>query len=373
MWDVLIVAALIAVSALGWVGAAPTPPPVVILLGIAGIVSLLWRRDCPPLVLGLTAPLAVASALLGAGGAAVFPAAFACAAVTARGGRRFGAITAGSLGVVVVAILFLRGSTWDSASVVVVPLTLALAVAVGLVQDARRRIVQDAVDRADRAEALRDAEARRAVAEERLRIARELHDVLAHEIAVIGVQNGLAEYVLDDDPEAARAALTTARAASSTALTELATMLRLLRRTDDDAFTAPAPSLRQFEALFTDLRRTGLVVEAQVDEPLPDLPPVVDLAAYRVLQEGLTNAYKHGSGRATVAVRAEAASVAISIRNATDDTASGIPSAGIGLRGMRERVEGVGGTLTVSTSPNTFALEAVLPITRVSAPDGGTR
>lgn len=373
IWDALIVLALLALSALGWVSLTPPPPPAVVALGIVGIVVLLWRRALPVIVLAITAPIAVASAVLGAGGAEVFPVAIACAAATAEGKRRLGAGVAGAVGVVVVAILLLRGVPWDSAAVGAIPLALALGVTVGLVQDARRRLVQDAVDRADRAEALRDAEARRAVAEERLRIARELHDVLAHEIAVIGVQTGLAEYVLDDDPAAARAALTTARSAGSTALTELATLLQLLRRTDDDPITAPTPSLRRVDALFDDLRRTGLVIEARIDRPLPDLPPVIDLAAYRVLQEGLTNAHKHGDGHAEVVVRAEDGTVAISIRNAPGSAMPPAPSTGFGLVGMRERVEGVGGTLTASAAPEAFVVDAVLPIGRVSAREKGDR
>lgn len=370
LWDAVVVVALIAVFTMLWAFDPPLFTPASAMLAFTAIFALLWRRSAPLVALTVTALTGVASAVLAAGGVLSLPIAIAIAGVVASGRRRLGAAAAVVLTGILVAILVVRGFDWNSGAVVGAVLAVALGVAIGLVQDARRRIVQDAVDRAERAEALRDAEARRAVAEERLRIARELHDVLAHQIAVVGVQTGLAEYVLEDDPDAARTALETARSASSTALAELATLLQLLRRTDDDRSpeTAPSPSLRRLSALIDDVRQTGLIVDVEGDEPIPEIPPVVDLAAYRVLQEGLTNAHKYGDGRASVSVRQEGDDLALTVRNreaSMGSGATGTPSTGLGLIGMRERVESVGGTLDVRNADGEFTITVILPTRRV--------
>ena len=370
----MIVVALVALSLAVWASEGTQPSAMSVTLSAVAILVLLWRRVFPVLVLGVTGAVGVVSAVFGDGGVLALPIAIAVASVVAGGRRRLGAAAGAGLATALVVIRMVRGDEWNDAALVTAVLAIALGVAIGLVQDGRRRIVQAAIDRADRAEALRDAEARRAVAEERVRIARELHDVLAHQIAVIGVQTGLAGFVLEDDPGAARAALETARSASTNALAELATLLQLLRRSDDDdPRTAPVPSLAQLDALLEDLRRTGLRIDARIDDPLPPLPPVIDLAAYRVLQEGLTNAHKHGDGRAEVVIVAGSASLEISIRNDVGSAAVITPSSGWGLVGMRERVEGVGGTLSTSASPRAFALEAVLPTGRVSVSESEAR
>lgn len=366
LWDAVIVIALLALTVAVQVADPAPVNPMSVGMSALGILALLWRRVFPIVVLGVTATVGIFSAALGDGSVVALPLAIAIASVVASGKRRVGAAAAVGLAVVLVPILVARGDAWNGSVVIATVLMLALGLTVGLVQDARRRIVQDAIDRAGRAEDLRDAEARRAVAEERLRISRELHDVLAHQIAVIGVQTGVAEYVLEDDPAAARQALVTARTASTSALAELATLLQLLRRSDDDPRTAPAPSLAHLPALLDDMRQTGLQIDAHVDDPLPALPPVIDLAAYRVLQEGLTNAHKHGDGRAEVTVVARPGALDLSIHNDVGSGAMSVPSSGWGLVGMRERVEGVGGTLSMSASPRAFVLDVVLPTGRVS-------
>ena len=368
LWDAAVVVALAAAAAAAWWVEPHLLSPLGVVLAATGIVSLAWRRAAPVRVLAVTVTVGVISAATGTGGVVVLPIAVACAAVVASGRRRLGILSAALSATVIVLLLVVRGAQWSSTLVVTVVLALALAVAAGLVQDGRRRIVQDAVDRAERAEALRAAEARRAVAEERLRIARDLHDVLAHHIAVIGVQTGLAEYVLTDDVPAAREALSTARTAGNAALRELASLLQLLRAgAADDPRTAPAPSLRRLDALLDDVRGTGMTVDAQVDDPLPDLPPVTDLAVYRVLQEGLTNVHKYGGGHAGLTVRASADRLEIRITNAVGVAAEAAPESGFGLIGMRERVTGVGGTLTAAAKDEVFVLEATVPIPHADA------
>ncbi|MBT8796813.1 sensor histidine kinase [Microbacterium flavum] len=366
--DAVIVAALLVLAAAVWAldPQGSTVPEV--LLSAVAIVALLWRRRFPLAVFAVTAVVGILSAALGHGGTVALPIGFAGAAVVQSGRRGLGAALTGAAAAVLVGVLLVRGARWDDSAVVASVSALALGVTIGLVQDARRRTLQEAVGRAERAEALRTAEAERAVAEERLRIARELHDVLAHRIAVIGVQTGLAQYVIDEDPAAARAALETARAASGSALDELATLLRLLRRGDESAqaMRSPAPSLERLDGLLADIRRTGLTVHARVPDAVPALAPAVDLAAYRVVQEGLTNAHKHGDGAARLEVRVEGSRLVITVRNGVPApsavTETPAASTGLGLVGMRERVEAMGGLLSVRAAPEEFGVRAELPI-----------
>jgi signal transduction histidine kinase len=192
--------------------------------------------------------------------------------------------------------------------------------------------------------------ARRAVVDERVRIARELHDVVAHHMSVISVQAGLARYVLDDDPHTARAALGTVLETSGEALEEMRRLVSVLRPDDaglDPESYAPTPGLGQLQELVERIRLAGLPVEVVVTGQPRGLPPGADLCAYRVIQESLTNVLKHatpasatltlhhGGDRLTVRVRDDGRSIPV----------PGEPG-GHGLLGMRERAHLYGGTLT---------------------------
>ncbi|MFE3163493.1 sensor histidine kinase [Streptomyces sp. NPDC059224] len=220
--------------------------------------------------------------------------------------------------------------------------------------------------------------ARRAVAEERGRIARELHDVVAHHMSVISVQAGLARFVFESDPGKARGALGTIADTSGEALEELRRMLHVLREQDPRAAErAPMPTLDRLADLLERVRSGGLPVEFVIEgEPRP-LPPGVELCAYRVVQEALTNVLKHaGHAQARVLLRYRPHELAVSVR----DDGEGVnpdrvrTSAGHGLIGMRERAKLYGGTISVGPrSGGGFAVELALPTSAALARRGDDR
>jgi signal transduction histidine kinase len=222
-------------------------------------------------------------------------------------------------------------------------------------------------ERLARAEAEREREAARRVEQERLRIARELHDVMAHTISVITVQAGVAADVLVDAPGKAREALATIRAASREAMGELRATVGVLRGGDGRrAPLAPAPSLGQLEGLMEAARRGGVRVETVVaGEPRP-LPPAVDLTAYRIVQEALTNVVRHaGATTATVTIGYRPDAVVLEVcddgRGAAETVAA--EPGGYGLVGMAERVAAIDGRLEAGTMPaGGFRVRALLPL-----------
>jgi signal transduction histidine kinase len=236
----------------------------------------------------------------------------------------------------------------------------AMACAIGFAVRGQRALVASAEERALRAELTREEEAQRRVTEERLRIARELHDVLAHHIAVVNVQAGVAQHLLDSDPRAAAEAISHVRESSQVALTEMATVLGLLRTADDASSTQPAPGLAQADALVESVRRSGLPVTWRVTGTPRELAPVTDLTAYRLVQESLTNAGKHGTGAAEVVVDYRPASVAVEVSNPMI-ASSAVSPGGHGIIGMRERVAAVGGSLDVGPYDGRFVVRAELP------------
>jgi signal transduction histidine kinase len=241
----------------------------------------------------------------------------------------------------------------------------AMACAIGIAVKGNRQMMAEAQERARVAEQTREQEAQRRVTEERLRIARELHDVLAHHIAVINVQSGVARHLLASDPTAADEALGHVREASGLVLTEMSTILDLLRTSDDATETQPAPGLAQVDALVDSVRRNGTTVTVRTSGSPRHLAPGADLAAYRLIQESLTNAGKHGAGSAEVTVAYREGSVAIMVANplvAGDPPSGG--GGGHGLVGMRERVSALGGYLDAGEQPDgRFVVRAELPST----------
>ena len=218
-----------------------------------------------------------------------------------------------------------------------------------------------------------------AVAAERVRIARDLHDVVAHHMAVISLQAGVAEYVIDTDPATAKRAITTVGASSRDALAEMRRLLGVLRTDDADdpadrpvpdlgngrgTAYRPQPGLASVDELVDRLRTVGLPVTVQVRGQVRELPAGADLTAYRVVQESLTNVVKH-AGRATARVGLDFGPTTLTI-SVVDDGTGPPASAGPGthgIRGMRERVELFGGTLLAQPSPRGgFAVHARLPI-----------
>ncbi|MDT9687462.1 sensor histidine kinase [Streptomyces sp. P9(2023)] len=224
----------------------------------------------------------------------------------------------------------------------------------------RVRREQWAAQRAERA-----AAERRRADEERLRIARELHDVLAHSISVINVQAGVGLALLDTDPEQARTALTTIKAASKEALGEVRQVLQTLRA-PGEAPRTPAPGLDRLPELVEQAAAAGLTVRTSTEgEPVP-LPPGTDLAAFRIVQEALTNVVRHsGSRTARVVIGYPPGRGRVELRVDDDGPATGDDAGGSGngLAGMRERATALGGTIEARTRPDGgFRVRAVLPL-----------
>jgi signal transduction histidine kinase len=228
----------------------------------------------------------------------------------------------------------------------------AAATAIGVAVRSSRATLAAAEARALQAEQTREEEAERRVSDERLRIARELHDVLAHHISVVNVQAGVARHLLDSSPDQAREALDLVRNASKTVLSEMSTVVGLLRTAGEDAPTEPTPGLARVGELVDAVRQAGLDVTSTVSGDLDGLPPINDLTAYRVIQEALTNALKHGTGSATMVVMNRPEGVGIEVRNAVEHDGRQPSGSGHGLIGMRERIDAVRGRLVTGPGPD---------------------
>jgi signal transduction histidine kinase len=331
-------------------------------------LALIWRNRFPLSVLVVATAGVFAYTLLGYvnGAALIAPAVAVYAVATNVPVMRALVAAAASLAVLWPATA--ARNPFDNATggaVIVIPVLFAASCLGGIAVSNRRAFVASIQARAD-------DEARRRIDEERLRIARELHDVVAHTMSTINVQASAAATVLRDRPDAAAEALQAIRTASKNGLRELRAILNVLRQADDADPTAPAPGLAQLDALIAGASQAGLPTTLAVTgEPVP-LPAGVDLAAYRIIQESLTNAIRHaGPAEATVALDYQDGRLRIEVA----DTGRGLPSAtakdvsggeqahsGHGLVGMRERATTAGGTLKAGpASGGGFTVTASLP------------
>ena len=247
-----------------------------------------------------------------------------------------------------------------------VPLIVgAIGIAIGTQRDYRIA----AEERALRAEESRDSDSRRRVADERLRIARDLHDVIAHHMAVIKVQSSAAQHLLRDDPDAASTAIGNVIDSSRDALEELHVMVGVLRSEPDgdDESTRPAPGLSQLDALIAQSSAAGLAVTRRDSGAARPLSPTLDVVAYRIIQEALTNAGKHGDATGEVSLAFDRSRLTIVVSNPVPrqvpDSGSG-HGEGFGLVGMRERAAAVGGTLTAVRAGGLFIVTATLPLAK---------
>lgn len=285
-----------------------------------------------------------------------------------RAPRRTALIGAG-VATGLILLLSIAVTEWTSFSPRVFQVAAALSIAAAIGDSARSRRVYLAAmtERAERAEQTRESEASQRVAEERLRIARELHDTVAHQLAVINLNAGVAAGLLEERPERAREALGTIREAARGGIGEIGELLQYLRAGESDgAATAPQPGLERLDALLAGVREAGLDVELRADGDLDRVTGAPDRAAYRLVQEGLTNALKHGSEhRAALRLDAGPDELRIELSNpvAVDGGGAEDPSGGLGLVGIRERVSALGGTVTTGRIAGVFHLSAVLPIT----------
>ncbi len=352
--------------------------PLVYALALLPAAVLLLRRRFPRTVLAVCVALYLAALALGtlAPGAAV-AIAIASYGVAARLNRR----AAAPVGIAAVAIL-VAGSivvtlTTDmDTRFLQVGLIAALAGALGDAARSRHAYMRAVIERARRAEQTREAEARRRVTEERLRIARDLHDAVAHQISVISLNAGVASSALETRPERAREALATIRTASREVLGEIGSMLTVLR-TPDEVDAREQPGLARLADIVESVRVAGWDAIVRDDIGLPaaaaELPLRVDIVAYRVVQEGMTNALKHGAARRVhVLLRRDGDDLEVVVTNPVDRTpaAAELPPSGFGLVGLRERVDSVGGVLEAGPAPGGFRLAARLPLAQPSTSRG---
>lgn len=332
---------------------------------VAGALALLFRERWPRATLAWTVAVGAAATIVGGGdsGATFLPIMVALFTLAQQSDRRTWIVASGATAVVmVVATALPQPGAWQRA--LSVPIWVALAPAVAQAVRNRRAYLAEAAERARRAEQTKELEARRRVAEERVRIARDLHDVLAHTIAVVNVQSGVAAHVIDDDVAQAKLALQYINDASDTALTELRATLEVLRQDGDPrAPAAPAPGLGDVDGLLDGVRAAGVAVHCRLgDDDLHTVPPEVGLVAYRILQEALTNVLKHArAGNVEVVVAVDRDRLELGVR----DDGVGAPDPpvyGHGRMGMRERVQAVGGTLTDGPASTGYLVSATIPL-----------
>jgi signal transduction histidine kinase len=247
---------------------------------------------------------------------------------------------------------------------VFIPLDFVIAWVAGFALRERSEQAAAAEIRAAQAEHERDAASRVAVAEERARIARELHDIVAHAVGVMVLQVGAVRHHLPPDMAEDADALKRVEGTGRAALAEMRRLLGAMRRDGDDLELAPQPGLDGLDSLLDEIGRAGLPVSLHVDGEPFALPQAIDLSAYRIVQEGLTNALKHAhASRADVTVRYAPEELAIEVRDdgTGDSTSNGV---GHGLIGIRERVKIYGGEMTAErVNGGGFVLRTRLPIT----------
>ncbi|MDR1449383.1 MAG: histidine kinase [Propionibacteriaceae bacterium] len=325
-------------------------------LGTAG-VALVRRWPWPGVALAGLAPLA--GALLGAD--PLVPWSIAVFVVLVAALRGLPALPAG--GAVGVAA-YLSVITADRAAWLypLAVLSLAVAVAFAAIGASLRSTQQywaEVQARADDALAVREAEVERKVAEERLRIAHDLHDTLGHEIALISMSVGAAEARLDTDLDAARADLVQAGERVQKALAETQRTLTVLR---DPSESAPAAGYAQIGRLVGEFRESGLEVAASIAAEPGRLDPEAGAAAYRIVQEALVNARKHGAGIVRLQVAADRGSIRIEAVNRRAAAEAVAGAGGYGLIGMRERAASAGGRIDVDSDDVLFVLRATLPV-----------
>jgi signal transduction histidine kinase len=338
------------------------------LLTVSGLV-LVARRRFPVAVFAVTAAASIVYYLIGypdgPGWIGLFIAIYTVTAL-GDGRRSINLTSAGILALSVVWLLTAKLTPVEAAGWVFFRIGIAVMSAVaGDMVRGRRILLAESQERAERAERTKEEEARRRVDAERLRIAREVHDTVAHAIAVINVQAGVTAHVLDRRPEQARETLVTIEQTSARALRELRATLGVLRSAAGD-IEAPAPGLAQVEELAGLAREAGLDVKIEGGLPPRELPAAVDQAAYRIVQESLTNAIRHaGPARVTISIVDGDGELGLEVADDGRGCGGGAAPAGggRGIAGMRERASLLGGELTAGPRPDGgFSVRARLPL-----------
>src|SRR2546423_2550992 len=337
----------------------PDAGAIILLSAVAAILSL--RRRYPVPVLGAVWALTLVYFLAGyPWGPIWLGLVIAYYTVVARGHRLAGAVAAAGGFLVFPWLDDLLGRGPGPSLGTMSALAAWLLVVFGVGEGIRIRRLRVA-----EAARLKEEEEKLQASDERLRIARELHDVLAHNISLINVQAGVALHLMDEQPEQARTALTAIKQASKDALGELRSVLEVLRRSDEAEPRTPQPGLDELDDLISRAGAAGLAVTVEVDGVPRPLPVDVDLAAFRIVQEAVTNVARHaGQSTATIRVAYGEHEVTLQIDNdGRRGTPSSISGSGSGIAGMRERTAALGGRLEVGPRPGGgFRGRAELPM-----------
>ncbi|MFF0728322.1 sensor histidine kinase [Streptomyces sp. NPDC004134] len=353
------------------------PPAAAYLIAVASCAALPVRHRAPAAVLAATT---AAGLLVPPLGLLLSPPIMAPAVIAAyayalhaRTERRAAAVVSlASAALLLAATPWFEDLSWQDASrmgsVAAFPMVAGV---LGRSAHNRRAYLAAVEERARRAEKSRESEARRRVAEERLRIARELHDLVAHQITLANAQATVAAHLFDSRPEQTRKSLTELVRTTSDALDDLRATVGLLRQSGDAAEPAePAPGLSGLPTLLDSFGRAGLEVSLEQEGTARPLPPGVDLTAYRIVQEALTNVTKHaGTGSARVRLVWNRDRVTLTVADdgrgarTAPDAAASERQPGYGLIGMRERATAVGGRLTAGSRPEGgFLVSTELPL-----------
>ena len=339
-------------------------PPVALLWLLAGGVPLLWRGRAPLAAYAASAALVFSYYLspYPAGPSAILPTVCLITLAFLRGPLVAG-LAAGALVAAVITAVQLGGDPYGALDPRQLGIFLwgTVCVAIGTVGQLRRAAARSSAERAAEAD-------RRRAEEQRLGIAREVHDVVAHSLAMINVQAGVAAHVADRRPAEAKAALLAIKEASRTALADLRATLGVLRA-GIDTDRAPTPGLGRLPDLINIASAAGVTVRAEGDAGV--LPAPVDVAAYRILQESLTNVVRHGTDADTVVITLARTpnQLRITVHDNGRTTSKKDTNGGNGLRGMAERAQALGGQAIAGPAPDGgFQVAATLPI---EGPDGG--
>src|SRR5690242_19677503 len=330
-----------------------------IALLVVGIAAMPWRRRFPALALVVAFVTTLLYWSLGYPRGPVFVALIVTFGYAVLIGRRRLAITSIVLGFLLFPWLgYLLGREKVPGPGAFIGLAAWLIVLISVME-----VIRSRRERAREMERSREQALARAAADERVRIAQELHDVVAHTMSVINVQAGVALHLMDDDPHQARDALATIKDVSKEGLVELRSILGALRAVDEGAPRSPTPTLRRLPDLVARAEATGVDVQVEIDGDVDTLPVNVDVAAYRIIQESLTNVARH-SDRPEAVVRIHRDGDALGVEIVDAGSRTTVAPGGSGIAGMRERAASVGGDLDAGPRlGGGFAVRARLPVT----------
>jgi signal transduction histidine kinase len=356
-------------------GVEPADRNAALIVQVLTFAALAVRRRWPtPVLCATLAGSGVSMILTGGPGPVVAAVVLAVYTVGVATDRRSTAIAGGASAAALIVLAGVTSGSWAGPDKLALLAWPCLAAALGDAVRTQRAYVGAVEERARRAEESREEAARRRVMEERVRIARELHDVIAHHVAVVSVQAGVAAHLLSSDQDAAREALRNIRSSSRTVLDELRNMVGVLRMPDDPVDpTSPTPGLAQIADLVQSFVAAGLHATWSLSGEPRELSSAVELAAYRVVQEALTNAQKYGPGTAAVNLTYTERELRIEISNvhpvlgaAHATIGKRADGTGHGILGMRERATSLGGTLRAGPGVDgVFRVTSTLPLTKV--------